>query len=292
MTRPVSPRGTRSSKPPLSRLLTISLLTIAAAYFLIPLYWLVVASTKSQSSFSTTSGLLIDPSGFALFDNLASLWAVGSGRFPRWIINSLIYAVGGGVVATLLATLAGYGLAVFVFRGRSRLFELVVAGLIMPTTALALPLFLMFSAVGLTNTYWAVLLPSIVSPFGVYLARIFAAEGVPLELVEAARLDGASELRIFFSISRRLLTPAMVTIFLVQFVHIWNDFFLPRLVLQDADLFPLTLGLFQLNLLVERNAGMRMSVITGSMVSVVPLVVVFLLLQRYWRTGLAAGSLR
>jgi len=99
-------------------------------------------------------------------------------------------------------------------------------------------------------------------------------------------------LRIFFEIVSRMLTPATVTIFLVQFVHIWNDFFLPRLVLQDSDLYPLTLGLFQLNVLVERNAGMQMSVITGSMLSVMPLVVLFLALQRYWKAGMTAGALR
>lgn len=276
----------------LTRTLTVVLLVLAALYFLVPLYWLVISSMKTQGALSTTNGLLPDFSNFALFDNIASLGSVAGGRFGRWVLNSVIYAVGGAAVATLLSILAGYALAVFVFPGRSRLFELVVAGLIMPTTALALPLFLLFSAVGLNDTYWAVLLPSIVNPFGVYLARIYAAEAVPLEVVEAARLDGASELRIFFEIVSRMLTPATVTIFLVQFVHIWNDFFLPRLVLQDSDLYPLTLGLFQLNVLVERNAGMQMSVITGSMLSVMPLVVLFLALQRYWKAGMTAGALR
>lgn len=276
----------------LTRTLTVVLLVLAALYFLVPLYWLVISSMKTQGALSTTNGLLPDFSNFALFDNIASLGSVAGGRFGRWVLNSVIYAVGGAAVATLLSILAGYALAVFVFPGRSRLFELVVAGLIMPTTALALPLFLLFSAVGLNDTYWAVLLPSIVNPFGVYLARIYAAEAVPLEVVEAARLDGASELRIFFEIVSRMLTPATVTIFLVQFVHIWNDFFLPRLVLQDSDLDPLTLGLFQLNVLVERNAGMQMSVITGSMLSVMPLVVLFLALQRYWKAGMTAGALR
>ena len=276
----------------LTRTLTVVLLVLAALYFLVPLYWLVISSMKTQGALSTTNGLLPDFSNFALFDNIASLGSVAGGRFGRWVLNSVIYAVGGAAVATLLSILAGYALAVFVFPGRSRLFELVVAGLIMPTTALALPLFLLFSAVGLNDTYWAVLLPSIVNPFGVYLARIYAAEAVALEVVEAARLDGASELRIFFEIVSRMLTPATVTIFLVQFVHIWNDFFLPRLVLQDSDLYPLTLGLFQLNVLVERNAGMQMSVITGSMLSVMPLVVLFLALQRYWKAGMTAGALR
>lgn len=276
----------------LTRTLTVVLLVLAALYFLVPLYWLVISSMKTQGALSTINGLLPDFSNFALFDNIASLGSVAGGRFGRWVLNSVIYAVGGAAVATLLSILAGYALAVFVFPGRSRLFELVVAGLIMPTTALALPLFLLFSAVGLNDTYWAVLLPSIVNPFGVYLARIYAAEAVPLEVVEAARLDGASELRIFFEIVSRMLTPATVTIFLVQFVHIWNDFFLPRLVLQDSDLDPLTLGLFQLNVLVERNAGMQMSVITGSMLSVMPLVVLFLALQRYWKAGMTAGALR
>ena len=288
---PKAERATaRGNRNQLSKTVTIALLTISAVYFLLPVYWLLVASTKSQAALTKSNGLWFDD--FSLFENLGRLFTIDDGRFPRWIMNSLIYAVGGAAVATLLATMAGYALAKFVFRGRQRLFELVIAGVLVPATAISLPLYLMLSYAQLTNTYWAVLLPSFVSPFGVYLARIFAAEGVPDELIEAARIDGASETRIFFQIALRLMGPAMVTVFLVLFVGNWNDFFLSRLVLQDPDLFPITVGLFNWNLLAQRNEGMQALIVTGSMVSVVPLIVLFLALQRYWRSGLTAGALR
>lgn len=198
----------------------------------------------------------------------------------------------GAAVGTLISALCGYALAKFRFRGREFLFSVVLGGVLVPTTALALPLFLLFSATGIVNTYLAVFLPSIVSPFGVYLARIFANAAVPQELIESARLDGAGEFRTFFSVSSRLMTPALVTIFLFQFVAIWNNFFLPMVMLQKESLFPITLGLYEWNGQTARAPLLQESVITGSLVSIVPVIIVFILLQRFWRTGLAAGSLK
>lgn len=134
--------------------------------------------------------------------------------------------------------MAGYALAKYSFPGRELIFNVVLGGVLVPATALALPLFLLFAYVNLTNTYWSVLLPSIVSPFGVYLSRVFASASVPNELIEAARLDGAGEFRIFWQIARHLMAPALVTIFLFQFVVIWNNFFLPLIMLQNQKLYP------------------------------------------------------
>ena len=125
-----------------------------------------------------------------------------------------------------------------------------------------------------------------------YLARIYAASSVPDELLEAARLDGAGEVRTFFSVSVRLMVPALVTVYLFQFVAIWNNFFLPLIMLRDESLFPVTLGLYNWNTVVNQVPELRLYVLTGSLVSIVPLIVVFLLLQRFWRTGLGTGSLK
>jgi multiple sugar transport system permease protein len=163
---------------------------------------------------------------------------------------------------------------------------------LVPATALALPLFLIFAQVGATNTFWSVFLPSIVSPFGVYLARIYAASSVPDELLEAARLDGAGEVRTFFSVSVRLMVPALITVYLFQFVAIWNNFFLPLIMLRDERLFPVTLGLYNWNTVVNQVPELRLYVLTGSLVSIVPLIIVFLLLQRFWQAGLGTGSLK
>jgi multiple sugar transport system permease protein len=273
-----------------SRAAATALMLILAVYFLLPVYFLIVAATKPQGDLASTFGLAF--SHFDLGKNLGTLFGRSDGIFGRWALNSAVYAILGAAVGTLISALCGYALAKFTFRGREFLFNVILGGVLVPTTALALPLFLLFSATGIVNTYLAVFLPSIVSPFGVYLARIFASAAVPDEIVESARLDGAGEFRTFFSVAFKLMTPSLVTIFLFQFVAIWNNFFLPMVMLQKESLFPITLGLYEWNGQTARVSLLQESVITGSLVSIVPVIIVFILLQRFWRTGLAAGSIK
>ncbi|GAA4573183.1 carbohydrate ABC transporter permease [Planotetraspora kaengkrachanensis] len=273
-----------------SRTAALALMFLLAIYFLLPIYFLIVAATKPQGDLASTFGLAF--SHFNLFENLSTLFGRSDGIFGRWALNSVIYAVLGAAVGTLISALCGYALAKFKFRGREFLFSVILGGVLVPTTALALPLFLLFSATGIVNTYLAVFLPSIVSPFGVYLARVFTSAAVPDEILESARLDGAGEFRTFFSVSLKLMTPALVTIFLFQFVGIWNNFFLPMVMLQKESLFPITLGLFEWNGQTARVSLLQESVITGALISIVPVIIVFILLQRFWRTGLAAGSIK
>lgn len=288
-------RSTGSARGPreVSRaavVIAMAFLVVLAVYFLLPVYWLVVNSTKTQSDLVTTNGFWF--SGWALWDNLQALFTRDDGVFIRWILNSVLYAGVGAAVGTLLAAMAGYALAKYSFRGRELIFSVVLGGVLVPATALALPLFLLFAKVSQTDTMWSVFLPSIVSPFGVYLSRIFAASAVPDEVIEAARIDGAGERRIFFGIASRLMAPALVTIFLFQFIAIWNNFLLPRIMLNDSRLYPLTYGLFYWQSQISRDPQLQTLVIVGSLVSVVPLIVVFLSLQRFWQAGLAAGSVK
>jgi multiple sugar transport system permease protein len=159
-----------------------------------------------------------------------------------------------------------------------------------PATALALPLYLMKSKVGMANTYWSVLLPSLVSPFGVYLSRVYAAAAVPDAIIEAARIDGASELRVFTRVAAPVMTPALVTIGLFTFVGIWNNFFLPLVMLSSNSLYPLSLGLYVWEGETYRAPLFYQLTITGSAVSAVLLILAVISLQRYWRAGLTAGS--
>ena len=280
--------ATRESRA--SRTAAMAIMFVLAIYFLLPIYFLFVAASKPQGDLASTFGLAF--SHFRLFENLGDLFGQSNGIFAQWALNSVLYAVLGAGVGTLISALCGYALAKFTFRGREFLFSVILGGVLVPTTALALPLFLLFSAAGLVNTYLAVFLPSIVSPFGVYLARIFASAAVPDEILESARLDGANELRTFFSVSVRLMTPSLVTIFLFQFVAIWNNFFLPMVMLQKESLFPITLGLYEWNGQTTHSPYLQESVITGALVSIVPVIVVFVLLQRFWRSGLAVGAVK
>lgn len=280
-------RGPRESV--ISRTTAMVFMVAAMLYFLVPVYILVVAASKEQSQLANTSGIV---PGTSLFRNIGALFAQADGLYVTWLLNSVLYAVGGAVLGTLLASLAGYALAKYSFRGREFVFNVVLGGVLMPATALALPLFLLFAKFDLTNTYWSVLLPSIVSPFGVYLSRVFASTAVPDELLEAGRLDGAGEFKIFFSIGIRLMAPALVTIFLFQFVAIWNNFFLPLVMLQDQKLFPVTLGLFSWQSQISRLPELQTLVVVGAVVAVVPLVIMFLALQRFWQSGLSAGAVK
>jgi multiple sugar transport system permease protein len=267
---------------------TTLFMVVFAVYFLFPLWWLVVASSKAD----TSNGSLWFSQPFMLFRNIGDVLTYDHGVFVRWLMNSFLYAVFGGLFGTLFASMAGYALAKYAFPGREAVFNMILAGVLVPATALALPLFLLFSKVDATDTMWAVLLPSTVSPFGVYLCRIYAAAAVPDDLLEAARLDGASEFRVFFTVAIRLMAPALVTVFLFQFVVVWNNFLLPLVMLQNNRLYPVTLGLASWNSQVTRVADMQLYVIVGAMLSLLPLVVAFLALQRFWQTGLAEGGVK
>lgn len=279
-----------AKESPLSRVGAMTVMLVFTLYFLVPIWWLFIAGTKSSSQFTSTNPLWF--ADFNLFANIGNLVAYRDGVFLKWMLNSALYAGAGALLATLFAGMAGYALAKYRFPGRELLFNIVLGGVLVPATALALPLFLIFSQVSLTNTFWAVFLPSLVSPFGVYLTRIFASASVPDELIEAARLDGAGEVRTFFTVSVKLMFPALVTVFLFQFVAIWNNFFLPLIMLRDETLFPVTLGLYAWNSQVNQIPELRGYVLIGALLSIIPLIILFLLLQRFWRNGLGAGSVK
>lgn len=265
-------------------------MVVFAAYFLVPMWWLIVASSKNRASL--TSGGLWFSGPFELFHNIGQVLTYQNSLFLRWLANSMVYAGVGAALGTLFASMCGYALAKYTFRGREAAFNVILAGVLVPATALALPLFLLFSKINATDTVWSVLLPSTVSPFGVYLSRIYAASGVPDELLEAARLDGASELRMFFTIGTRLMTPALVTIFLFQFVAVWNNYFLPLVMLQNVHLYPVTLGLTTWNSQVTHGPELQLFVIVGALLSILPLVAAFVSLQRFWRSGLSDGAVK
>lgn len=281
-------RGPRESF--LSRGAALLIMGVFTLYFLTPIWWLFIASTKDRGDLLTTAPLWF--ADWNLFENIGALISYDGGIYLRWIMNSLGYAGLGALLATVFAGMCGYALAKYRFPGRELLFNVVLGGVLVPATALALPLFLLFSQVNLTNTFWAVLLPSIVSPFGVYLTRIFASASVPDELIEAARLDGAGEVRTFFTVSVRLMTPALITVFLFQFVTIWNNFFLPLIMLRSQELFPITYGLFAWNTQLNQIPELRTYVLVGSFLSIIPLIIAFLMLQRFWQSGLGNGSVK
>jgi multiple sugar transport system permease protein len=275
-----------------SPLLTV-LTGVMLVYSLVPLVWLIINATKTQASLLDSFGLWFS-GDFAMWDNIHATLTYDSGVFVRWLLNTLLYVVLGAGGATVLATLGGYALAKFDFPGRRGVFAVVIGAVAVPGTALAVPTFLMFSKLGLTNTPWAVIIPSLISPFGLYLMWTFAAEAIPGELMEAARVDGANELRTFLRICMPLLAPGIVTVALFTMVATWNNYFLPLIMLKDPDWYPLTLGLKAWNDQATTAGGdvIFNLVITGSLLTILPLLLAFLLLQRYWQSGLSAGGVK
>ena len=290
--RLASPLRTSSLRPRSSRILLV-LMVLYALYTLVPLAWLLINSTKAQQGLFSSFGLWFGDRN-AFWDNLVSTLTYDDGIFLRWFGNTLLYVVVGAGGATLLATLAGYGLAKYRFPGRRAVFAIVLGAVAVPGTALAVPTFLLFSQLGLTNTPWAVIIPSLISPFGLYLIWVYAADSVPTELLEAARMDGAGEFRTFFTISIRLLTPGIVTVLLFTVVATWNNYFLPLIMLSDPKWYPLTVGLNQWAAQAQGAGAQPIYnlVIMGSLLTIIPIVIAFLLLQRFWQSGLSAGSVK
>lgn len=274
---------------------TLTVLTaLVALYALIPLAWLVINATKTQDGLFNSFGLWFSGGHFALFDNIHDTFTYDGGIFLRWLANTLLYVAVGAGGATFLAVLAGYGLAKYDFPGKRAVFAIVIGAVAVPPTALSVPTFLMFSKMGLTNTPWAVIIPSLVAPFGLYLMWTFSAQAIPTEMLEAARVDGSSEMRTFFRISVPLLAPGIITTLLFTLVMVMNNYFLPLIMLKDPEWYPLTVGLNSWDAQAMTAGGQAVFnlVITGSLLTILLLLAAFLTLQRYWQSGLAAGSVK
>jgi multiple sugar transport system permease protein len=288
-----TPRATTTVYPPVRRrsvaVLPTLALVLGAVYCLLPVAWVIVAASKSSAQLFST--FTFAP-GTSLWSNVVDLTAYQNGVYWRWMANSALYAGLGALLSAGVSGLTGYTLAKFRFPGRTAIFNVLLAGVLVPGIILAVPQYLFLAKVGLTDNYLSVLLPSILSPYGIYLARIYAAAAIPDALLEAARTDGASELRMFRTVALPIMLPGLVTVFLFQFVAIWNNFLLPFIMLGDDRKFPVTVGLYTLLNRGNTVPALYTLVITGALLSIIPLVALFLSLQRYWRVDLFAGAVK
>src|SRR5215211_3998237 len=264
---PVAGKTMPSSKLRRKRGVNTALLFVFLIYSFLPLFYLIVSSTKSNAELFSTFGLWFT-SSFHLFSNLQEVFTHDGGIYLNWLWNTAYYSVVSAVGATFVATIAGYAFAKFRFRGRTPLFALILGSIMIPQTALAIPL---------------------------YLMRVYAEQSIPDELLDAARVDGAGEFRIFFRVALRILAPGFVTVLLFSFVFTWNNYFLPLIVLNDPTLYTITVGLAAWNSQASAGGGAQALfplIITGSLVGILPIIVAFLFLQRFWQGGLTFGSLK
>jgi multiple sugar transport system permease protein len=279
----------RSSRQ--TRVLILVGLVLFLVYSLAPLWWLIVSATKNQRDLYTTNGLWF--SHMHLWQNLKDLFTYEHGIFLHWMWNTLFYGVLGTTGMTVICVACGYGLAMYDFRGRGFLLGCVIGSYLIPGALLTIPSFLLYSDLHMVDTPSAIIVPSFFNAFSVYLAKVYAEGAVPPELLEAARIDGAGEYRIFFRIGARLMSTGGATIFLLGFVGMWNSFFGPLVYLRSSSNWTVMLGLYSwLQIKTDSSVDLTGLVVVGSIISLLPMLILMVSLQRFWRSGITLGSLK
>lgn len=260
------------------------LLVVLAGLTLFPLLWMMSVSFMAAGEANVfPPPLLPSAPTLANYQKLFTQQGIG-----RYFLNSLLLATGVTALSLIFNAMAGYAFAKLRFTGRDRLFKLLLGALVIPAQVAMIPLFLLLKQLGLVNSYGAVLVPAMAGIFGIFLVRQYALS-LPDELLEAARIDGASELRIFVSIVLPLLTPILVTLAVFTFLATWNDFLWPLIVLTDQDLQTLPVALASLSREHVQDNELMMA---GSVLTVLPVLALFLSLQRYYIEGILIGSVK
>jgi multiple sugar transport system permease protein len=268
----------------LAAVMLYALLIIGAVMAMLPMVWMVSASLMPAGEASTYPPRFF-PSRLTLehYTNLFTRLDLG-----RYLLNSAFVAFVVTLSSLAINSMAGYAFAKLRFRGRDRLFKTLSTGLVLPVQVAMLPLFLLLKNMGMINTYWGVIIPGLASIFGIFLVRQYALS-IPDEMLDAARVDGASELRIFWSIVVPGIVPILATLAIWTFLATWNDFMWPLIVLSDEAKYTLPVALANLSGEHVQDTELMMA---GSVITVVPVMLVFLFLQRYYIQGVMAGSVK
>jgi len=260
------------------------LLGVLAVSTLFPLLWMLSASFMAPGASTSLPTPILPPA--PTLENYRTLFGtVGMGRY---LLNSLLIATLATAISVSFNLMAGYAFAKLRFRGRDAVFRLLLGALVIPGQVAMLPLFLMLKPLGLINTYGGAIVPAMASIFGIFLVRQFA-RGIPDELLEAARIDGAGELRVFTTVVVPLLRPVVATLAVFSFLAAWNDFMWPLIVLTDDALHTLPVALAGLSREHVQDNELMMA---GSVITVLPVLLLFLALQRQYMEGLLAGSVK
>lgn len=267
-----------------STVLIYALLIVSGVLALLPLVWMVAASFMQPGEATAFPPSIVpaDPTlehYYTLFTRL---------NLGRYFLNSTIVAGLATLLSLFINSMAGYAFAKLRFRGRDRVFRFLTFGLVIPVQVAMLPLFLLMRELGLVNTYWGVIIPSMASIFGIFLIRQYAIS-IPDDLIDAARIDGAGEFRIYWSVVLPVIRPILATLAIWTFLSTWNDFMWPLIVLSDDRMFTLPVALA--NLSGERVQDTEL-MMAGSVLTVLPVLLVFLFLQRYYVEGITAGSVK
>jgi multiple sugar transport system permease protein len=282
------------------RIISIVLLILLAFLFLFPLYWIVTGSLKTQQAINAATPDWW-PKEFTLRNyqtlfskRTAPLFQLGELQGPiipgaiRWLLNTVFMAVMAMLLTCLTAAMAGYSLAKKRFTGRYLLFSLIVAAMALPKQVILIPLIREMSSLGLYDNIWAVILPTVGWPFGVFLMKQFA-EGIPGEMLEAARIDGASELKTFTTVVYPMIKPGVGALAIFTFINSWNDYFLQLIMLTSSNNLTISLGIATMQAENSTDYGLIMA---GASLAAIPIILVFLVFQKYFTKGITMGAVK
>ena len=274
----------RLSDTPMSyRIFTIVVLILLAIFFIFPLYWIITGSFKDNKTI-----IAQDPQWFPLTPTLANYVKLFDRPALQWLLNIVVICVGAMVLTCLTASLAGYALAKKRFYGRAFLFGMITCAMALPKQVIVIPLLQEMSAIGLHDTLWAVILPTVGWPFGVFLMKQFS-ETIPGEILEAARMDGASEVRTFCSVVFPMIKPGIGALAIFTFVNTWNDYFMQLIMLNSEAKWTLPLGIARMQGEMSNDFGLIMA---GATLAAVPIVAIFIAFQRYFTQGISMGAVK
>jgi multiple sugar transport system permease protein len=257
-------------------------LAIAAVVTLVPFFVMVVISAQPGKAIDLPRSLWPETWDFTEFGRL-----LARGEMTQWLVNTIIYSVVSVVLVLLLASLAAYGFAKLSFPGKNAIFWVMIAMLMVPYHLTLIPKFIMVSEMGGLNTHWGLILPTIANVQALFLMRQFIA-GIPNELMEAARIDGAGELRIFWQIILPQTKPILATLGVFVFLWHWNDFLWPLVANTQSSMYTLTVGLASLN---EEQTSLAVTM-AGALITFLPIFVIFLLMQRYFVRGVTMSGIK
>ena len=277
------------------------ILIILAIAFLFPLYWIVTGAFKNGVDINNTKDIAWVPSEWVLtnFEKLFNkrsaplfeIFGIEGPKVPaafRWLLNTVVMAVTAMLLTCITASMAGYALAKKRFRGRGILFALIVCAMALPKQVILIPLLREMADLNLYDTLWAVILPTVGWPFGVFLMKQFA-EGIPAEILEAATIDGASELRTFNTIVFPMVKPGVGALAIFTFIHSWNDYFMQLIMLKSNANQTISLGIATLQAESSVDMGLLMA---GAALAAAPIIAVFLVFQKYFTKGITMGAVK
>lgn len=288
------------------KIISVAIIAVLAFTFAFPLYWIITGSFKTSAAINATTPQwwprewVLDNYRKLFSRQVAALWEI---RIPftdihfsgpdvpaavRWLLNTVFMAVASMLLTCVTAAMAGYALAKKRFVGRTLVFSLIVCAMALPKQVILVPLLREMAALELYNTIWAVIFPIVGWPFGVFLMKQFA-EGIPGEMMEAAKIDGAGEWKTFYTIALPLIKPGIGALAIFTFINSWNDYFMQLIMLTSTRNLTISLGIAKLQVENAMDFGLIMA---GASLAAVPIIIIFLIFQKYFTKGITMGAVK